>query len=197
MYKFFIKRYLDFIFSLIILLILAIPFLLVALLIKLESRGPIFFKQKRLGLNKSEFEIYKFRSMTNKDRVITQTYKSDPEITKVGYYLRRFKIDEMPQIINVLFGDMSIIGPRPCLPNVIEKYSLEEHRFLVKPGLSSIAGVKGSIFLTWEEKWWYDKYYVENLSLLLDLKTFFKTFLVIIFGEENFLNKPNMEDNGN
>ncbi len=99
----------------------------------------------------------------------------------------------MPQILNVLNGDMSIIGPRPCLPNITEKYGLDDYRFQVQPGLSSIAGVNGSIFLTWEEKWWYDKYYVEHLSFGLDLKIFFKTFLVIILGEEKFLRKPNMK----
>lgn len=192
MYKTIGKRWIDVVFALIVLILLVIPFIVVAILIKLESEGPVFFKQKRLGLHKKEFEIYKFRSMTNKERKITQTFKSDPEITRVGYYLRRFKIDEMPQIINVLNGDMSVIGPRPCLPNVVEKYGLDNHRFLVKPGLSSIAGVNGSIFLTWEEKWWYDKYYVENLSFWLDLKIFFKTFLIIALGEEKFLNKPNL-----
>ncbi len=193
MYKVFFKRVIDFLFSIVILCFLFLPFLMIALLIRVESKGPIFFKQKRLGKQKSEFEIYKFRSMTHKNREIIQTYKTDPEITKVGYYLRRFKIDEMPQILNVLKGDMSIIGPRPCLPGIVEKYDLEEHRFKVKPGLSSIAGVNGSIFLTWEEKWWYDKYYVENLSLKLDIIIFFKTFLVILLGEERFINKPNLK----
>lgn len=191
------KRVIDIVFTIVVLFILSLPFILIAILVKLESRGPIFFRQERLGKNKKVFNIYKFRTMTDKSRVIAQVYKDNSEITRVGYYLRRFKIDEMPQIINVLLGDMSIIGPRPCLPNVIEKYGLDDYRFKVRPGLSSIAGVNGSIFLTWQEKWWYDKYYVENLSLLLDLKIFFKTFLVIIFGEEKFLNKPNMEDNGN
>lgn len=196
-YRFLIKRLIDFIFAFLTLIILLAPFFLISILLVIDSKGPIFFKQKRLGLHKKEFEIYKFRTMTHKKREVGQTLKTDPEITRIGYYLRRFKVDEMPQIINVLLGDMSIIGPRPCLPNVIEKYGLDDYRFKVRPGLSSIAGVNGSIFLTWQEKWWYDKYYVENLSLLLDLKIFFKTFLVIIFGEEKFLNKPNMEDNGN
>ena len=197
MYEIMFKRVIDIVFTIVVLFILSLPFILIAILVKLESRGPIFFRQERLGKNKKVFNIYKFRTMTDKSRVIAQVYKDNSEITRVGYYLRRFKIDEMPQIINVLLGDMSIIGPRPCLPNVIEKYGLDDYRIKVRPGLSSIAGVNGSIFLTWQEKWWYDKYYVENLSLLLDLKIFFKTFLVIIFGEEKFLNKPNMEDNGN
>lgn len=178
------------------LFILACPFLIIVLLIKLDTRGPAFFTQKRQGKHKKEFGVLKFRTMTHKKRDIRQTYNTDSEITNVGYYLRRFKIDEMPQILNVLIGDMSIIGPRPCLPNTTEKYGLDDYRFKVRPGLSSIAGVNGSIYLTWEEKWWYDKFYVENLSLTLDLKIFFKTFLVIILGEEKFLNKPKMLKNG-
>ncbi len=193
MYKRFFKRFIDVLFTLVVLAVLIIPFLIIALIIKLESAGPVFFRQERLGKDKKIFNVYKFRTMTNKKRVVEQTYKDNVEITKVGYYLRRFKIDEMPQILNVLNGDMSIIGPRPCLPNITEKYGLDDYRFQVQPGLSSIAGVNGSIFLTWEEKWWYDKYYVEHLSFGLDLKIFFKTFLVIILGEEKFLRKPNMK----
>lgn len=193
MYKLFFKRFLDVLFTLVVLTVLIIPFLIIALIIKLESAGPVFFRQERLGKDKEIFNVYKFRTMTNKKRVVEQTYKDNAEITRIGYYLRRFKIDEMPQILNVLNGDMSIIGPRPCLPNITEKYGLDDYRFQVQPGLSSIAGVNGSIFLTWEEKWWYDKYYVEHLSFGLDLKIFFKTFLVIILGEEKFLRKPNMK----
>ncbi|MGV8995276.1 MAG: sugar transferase [Flavobacterium sp.] len=193
MYKIFFKRFLDVLFTLVVLTVLIIPFLIIALIIKLESAGPVFFRQERLGKDKEIFNVYKFRTMTNKKRVVEQTYKDNAEITRIGYYLRRFKIDEMPQILNVLNGDMSIIGPRPCLPNITEKYGLDDYRFQVQPGLSSIAGVNGSIFLTWEEKWWYDKYYVEHLSFGLDLKIFFKTFLVIILGEEKFLRKPNMK----
>ena len=193
MYKIFFKRFLDVLFTLVVLTVLIIPFLIIALIIKLESAGPVFFRQERLGKDKEIFNVYKFRTMTNKKRVVEQTYKDNTEITRIGYYLRRFKIDEMPQILNVLNGDMSIIGPRPCLPNITEKYGLDDYRFQVQPGLSSIAGVNGSIFLTWEEKWWYDKYYVEHLSFGLDLKIFFKTFLVIILGEEKFLRKPNMK----
>jgi lipopolysaccharide/colanic/teichoic acid biosynthesis glycosyltransferase len=197
MYEFFLKRVIDILLTTILLLLLSIPFIIIAMLIKLESKGPIFFRQERLGKNKKIFKIYKFRTMTDKTRVIVQVYKDNHEITKLGYYLRRFKIDEMPQILNVIIGDMSIIGPRPCLPNITEKYGLDDYRFKVRPGLSSIAGVSGSIFLSWQEKWWYDKYYVEHLSFWLDFKIFFKTFLVIIFGEEKYLKKPKIEESGN
>jgi lipopolysaccharide/colanic/teichoic acid biosynthesis glycosyltransferase len=192
MYELFFKRLFDWLFSLFMILILFIPFIIVSILIKIDSKGSIFFMQERLGKNKIPFSVYKLRTMSHKKRKIEQVYKNDAEITRVGYYLRRFKIDEMPQIINIFLGDMAIIGPRPCLPNVLEKYNLDDYRFKVRPGLSSIAGVNGSIYLSWEEKWWYDKYYVKNLNFLLDLKIFLKTFLIIFQGEDKFINKPKL-----
>ena len=137
--------------------------------------------------------------MLHKERELSgQVYKDHPEITRIGYYLRRYKIDEFPQLFNLLKGEMSIVGPRPCLPAIIENNDLENSiRFNVKPGLTSIAGVNGSIYLTWKEKWWYDEYYVENLSFLLDIKIIFRTIAVVIFGEEKFLNKPKMDHHGN
>jgi len=192
MYKLYFKRLLDWFFSFFMLLLLFIPFIIVSILIKLDSKGPIFFMQDRLGKDKIPFSVYKLRTMSHKKRKIEQVYKNDAEITGIGYYLRRFKIDEMPQIINVFLGDMSIIGPRPCLPGIVDKYNLDDYRFKVRPGLSSIAGVNGSIYLSWKEKWWYDKYYVENLNFLLDVKIFFKTFLIIFQGEDKFIKKPNL-----
>lgn len=189
-YTLYLKQFFDVLFAGFILIILFFPFLIIGILIKLDSKGPVFFRQERLGKDKKPFKIFKFRTMTNKQRKIEQVYKNNAEITRIGYYLRRFKIDEMPQIINVMTGDMSVIGPRPCLPNIVEKYNLDEYRFMVKPGLSSVAGVNGSIYLTWKEKWWYDKYYVEHLSFLLDINIFLKTFLIIILGEEKFINRP-------
>ena len=192
MYELYFKRLFDWLFSLFMILILFIPFVIISILIKIDSKGSIFFMQERLGKNKIPFNVYKLRTMSNKKRKIEQVYKNDAEITGVGYYLRRFKIDEMPQVINIFLGDMAIIGPRPCLPNVLEKYNLDDYRFKVRPGLSSIAGVNGSIYLSWEEKWWYDKYYVKNLNFLLDLKIFLKTFLIIFQGEDKFINKPKL-----
>jgi undecaprenyl phosphate N,N'-diacetylbacillosamine 1-phosphate transferase len=199
MYRNYLKPLIDFIFALIVSILLLIPFLIVAILIKIDSKGPIFFYQPRLGKNKKVFNIIKFRTMTDGERIIQgQVFKDNAEITRVGYYLRRFKIDEMTQIFNMLQGDMSIVGPRPCLPSILEKYNLnDQYRFEVKPGLSSLAGVNGSIFLTWDEKWQYDEYYVTHLSFLLDLKIILKTFLVIVRGEEKFLKKPNSQNNGN
>jgi lipopolysaccharide/colanic/teichoic acid biosynthesis glycosyltransferase len=186
------KRIFDLVVSIIALFVLLVPFLIVSAFIKLDSKGPVFFMQERLGYGRKIFKVFKFRTMTHRNRDIAQVYKNDPEVTKVGAILRRFKIDELPQIINVLLGHMSIVGPRPCVEFVANKYSLCNERFLDKPGLTSLAGVSGSIYLNWNEKDYYDKYYHYNRSLLLDLKIIFTTILVVIAGEEKFLKKPNI-----
>lgn len=184
------KRLFDIMFAVTLLAVLIVPFLIVAFLIKLESKGPIFFFQERLGLNRRKFNVFKFRTMTHKSREIQQVYKNDPEITKIGEILRRFKIDELPQIINVLNGDMSIVGPRPCVEIVVNKHNLCDERFLDKPGLTSLAGVSGSIYLTWKEKDYYDKFYHYNKSFLFDIRIIILTLLVVLFGEQRFLKKP-------
>lgn len=193
MYKNFFKQLIDFFLSLFALVLISPILLIAALLIKLDSKGPVFFLQERLGKDQKIFKVIKFRTMTHIERkVIVQTFKDSPEITGVGKYLRRFKIDELPQLFNVFLGDMAVIGPRPCLLQTMEKFGNADtpYRFKVKPGLSSNAGVNGSIFLTWDEKWWYDKDYVENVSFFLDIQIIVKTILVVIFGEEKFIKKP-------
>ena len=187
------KRILDITVSLVSLIFLFTPFIVISVLIKINSKGPVFFLQERLGQNRSRFKVIKFRTMTHRPRCLEQVYENDPEVTLIGRYLRRYKIDELPQIINVLKGDMSIVGPRPCVEFVAKKYFLSEERFQDKPGLTSLAGVSGSIYLTWPEKNHYDKYYYYNRSVALDLKIIGLTFLVIIFGEKQFLNKPKLD----
>ncbi|MFY7732904.1 MAG: sugar transferase [Bacteroidia bacterium] len=192
MYVKFFKQIFDFLFALLLLIMLTPVFIIVSILIKIDSSGPVFFKQERMGYEKRNFFVFKFRSMTNKVRNNpTQTYLGDAEITRIGNYLRRYKIDELPQIINVLVGDMSIVGPRPCLLSTYNKYKNEDtdFRFNVKPGITSNAGVSGSIFLTWPEKWKMDRDYYEHQSLHFDFKIIVKSFLVVIFGEEKFLKK--------
>ena len=128
-----------------------------------------------------------------------KVFKDNPEVTKVGYYLRRFKIDELPQFINVLLGTMTIVGPRPCLTNIEHLYNEDtKYRFQVKPGVTSLAGVRGSIYLSWPEKWHYDRVYVEKANLLLDIKIIIKTVLVVFLGEKKFLKVPiKSKKNGN
>lgn len=177
-----IKRILDFILSLIALIILLPVFLIIGLAIKLDSKGPIFFKQERLGKDGEVFLIYKFRTMIdNAEKVGSGIYtsKTDPRITKVGAFLRRTSLDELPQLINVLKGEMSIVGPRPPVPYHPHRYEnypeRQKQRFTVLPGITGYAQVNGRNNLTWDERIEYDIEYVENYSLLLDLKIIFKT----------------------
>lgn len=193
------KPVLDMIIAFTALLILSPILVIAALLIKMDSKGPVFFLQERLGKGKKKFVVFKFRTMTHKKRLVEkQVYKDNPEVTLIGKYLRRYKIDELPQILNVLFGDMSIVGPRPCLPDTPERFNLtDDRRFLVKPGLTSVAGVNGSIYLDWKDKWEYDGCYTENISFWIDLRIILKTVLVVIFGEEKFLKRPEKLKNEN
>jgi len=159
--------------------------LLITVLIKVDSKGPVFFIQERIGLKGRIFNIYKFRTMTHKKRFEHQeVFPDNPELTRIGRILRRFKMDELPQLFNVLLGDMSLVGPRPPLPTQIELYSEEDKKRLeVLPGLTGLAQISGSIMLSWPERWVYDREYVDNLSFLLDLKIILKTFRIIIIGE--------------
>ena len=163
-------------------------FIIIAIIILIDTKGPVFFVQERLGKGKKPFNLIKFRTMLDKPRDFSeQVFHDHNEITKVGNYLRRFKLDELPQIINVIKGEMAIVGPRPCLPAISHKFGNEgQARFNVLPGLTSLAALKGSIYLTWEQKGFYDKLYVDRLSFLLDLSIIMKTFLVIILGEKRY-----------
>ncbi len=194
MYKSFFKHFFDFIVALLALLLISPIFLISILLIKTTSKGPLFFLQERLGKNGKIFSVYKFRTMTDKKRDVNrEILKGDAEVTKVGYYLRRFKIDEFPQILNILKGDMSLVGPRPCMPFQINEFNEDgKYRILVKPGMTGLAQTNGNIFLSWEERWKYDRKYVENISFMLDLEIILKTILIVFLGEEKFLKHPNV-----
>ncbi|TCI91742.1 sugar transferase [Tenacibaculum sp. M341] len=193
MYNLFFKRVFDILLSLVALLFLFPVLLLVVFCIKIDSKGSVFYIKKRLGKDQKLFKFYKFRTMTDKERSqYKQVFEGDSEITRVGAFLRRTKIDELPQLLNVFIGDMSIIGPRPCLPKMKERFGKHwEERFKVKPGLSSLAAVKGSIYLTFEEKGYWDKYYVDNLSFILDVKIILKTIRIVLIGEKKLFNKAN------
>lgn len=184
MYTKYIKRILDLIIS-IIALILLIPFFIIfAILIKVESKGSIFFKQERIGKDKKHFKIYKFRTMradTPKDMPTHRLKNADMYITKVGKFMRKTSIDELPQIINILKGEMSIIGPRPALWNqddLIEerdKYNANN----IRPGLTGWAQVNGRDELEIPVKAKYDGEYVEKSSLWFDIKVFFRTIVKV------------------
>lgn len=137
-------RFLDFLFSFLGLILLSPIFLLIALFIKLSSIGPVFYKQSRIGLNRAEFDLYKFRSMRlNSDKLGLITVGSrDPRVTQVGYYLRKYKLDELPQLFNVLIGDMSLVGPRPEVKKYVDLYTLDQQRVLsIKPGITDWASI--------------------------------------------------------
>lgn len=183
----FSKRAFDFIVSLISLIILLPFFIIIAILIKIDSEGPVFFKQKRLGKNGEVFKIYKFRTMVknaeNKGDGI-HIGKNDPRVTKIGKMLRNRSLDELPQMINILKGEMSLVGPRPPVPDFPYKYEKygekQKIRFKIKPGLTGWAQVNGRGVLSWQEKFKYDIYYVKNRSLLFDLKIILKTFKIVL-----------------
>lgn len=183
-----IKRLLDIVISLLSLIILTPLFLVVAVSVKLSSKGDVFFKQERVGIKGKPFKIYKFRTMhVNPKRELKQTTNNDPEVFPLGKLLRRLKIDELPQILNVLKGDMSIIGPRPCLQQTYNEMPDWAHkRFDVRPGLSGLAQVNGNITISWEDRWKYDIKYAKNPTFQNDLAIIGKTFLVILFGEHKF-----------
>ena len=187
-----IKRILDVIFSLLGLIILSPILLITAIAIKLESRGPIIFKQKRIGKDGVVFNIYKFRSMiVGAEKIGTGVYskKDDNRVTKVGKFIRMTSIDELPQLVNILKGEMSIIGPRPVLtyhPWKYEEYTKEQlKRFNVRPGVTGWAQVHGRKDVEWNERIKLDVYYVKNISFWLDIKIFFKTILQVLSMKDN------------
>lgn len=192
MYRKYIKRILDIIFSLIFLIILSPVFLITAIAIKIDSKGPIIFKQERIGKDGKVFKIYKFRSMVvNAEHTGTGVYskKDDSRVTRVGKFIRITSIDELPQLLNILKGQMSFIGPRPVLtyhPWKYEEYTKEQlKRFQVLPGITGWAQVHGRKQVQWDERIKYDVWYVENLNFILDFKILLKTILVVFTMKEN------------
>lgn len=177
---FIIKRIIDFILSLLGIIVLSPLFLIFAIIIKIESRGPVFFKQRRVGKNKEYFNILKFRSMrtdTPKDMPTHMLKNADAYITKFGNFMRKTSLDELPQLINILKGDMSIVGPRPALWN---QYDLIEERDKynandIRPGLTGWAQINGRDELPIKVKAKFDGEYVKKVSFLFDLKIFFLT----------------------
>ena len=184
-----IKRLIDFLFS-IVLLIPAIPICLIsAIFIMLETKGSPLYIQERVGLNGDKFKIYKLRSMysdAEKDGHMWAE-KEDSRITKVGSIIRKTRIDELPQLINIIRGEMAIIGPRPERPEFIEEFLKEipdfNDRLAVKPGITGWAQVNGGYELSPKEKLQYDQYYIKHENLTLDLLILFKTIKVVFTGE--------------
>lgn len=192
-----IKRSLDVTLSVIALIILSPIFLIIAAIIKLDSKGPVFFIHKRIGKDGKEIGIYKFRSMVqNAEDMIAEfteeqkkefreNYKlqDDPRVTKIGKILRKTSLDELPQILNILKGDLSIIGPRPVIKRELEKYENNKEKFLsVKPGLTGFWAANGRSDTTYSERVQMELYYIDHMSLKMDIKIFFKTIGSVLKG---------------
>lgn len=192
MYKSFFKRFIDIVVSLIVLIILALPLLIIAIAIKLDSKGPVVFKQRRLGLGGKEFDIYKFRSMcVGAEQMGSGVYsgKGDARVTRVGRFLRASSADELLQVVNILKGEMSLIGPRPPLtyhPWPIDEYTDEQKRmFEVRPGITGWAQVNGRKEVEWHKRIELNVWYVDNVSLWLDIKILFMTVFKVFANADN------------
>ena len=184
-----IKRTADIIFSAAGLIVLMPILLISAILLEIFMPGPLFFKQQRVGKNGRLFNILKFRSMkVDKALEASHDFTRDAErMTPFGKLLRRTKIDELPQLWNVLVGDMSLVGPRPTVKEQTDKYNdYQRQRLNMRPGMTGLAQVNGNVSITWDERFVYDIEYVNNFSVLLDIKILCKTVLVVIMGEEKF-----------
>lgn len=190
--NFFLKRIIDAVISGSALVILLPIFAIIGVFIKLDSKGAMFFVQKRVGKDRKIFKAYKLRTMVDNAEKIGLGYeiaKNDSRITRVGKYLR-WGIDELPQLINVFKGEMSMVGPRPALPHQVDKYSKREKRRLeVKPGITGWALINGRNKLSWPERIKLDIWYIDHWSLWLDLKILFKTVWVVIFTREGIYGK--------
>lgn len=177
MYQKYIKRFLDVIISLCSLIVLSPLILVVAILIKLKLGSPVIFKQERPGKNEKIFTLYKFRSMSNKKDKNGKLLPDNQRLTKFGKILRSSSLDELPELFNILKGDMSLIGPRPLAVVYLPYYNEQEkHRHDVRPGLTGLAQINGRNTVNWEERFAYDIKYVNNITFIGDLKIFFKTF---------------------
>ncbi len=179
-----LKRIIDFLVSSTALLLASPLLLIITLSIKLTSKGPALFRQDRLGKDAKIFKLYKFRTMIvgaiNMGKGLSVAEK-DPRITSVGSFLRKTSLDELPQLFNVLKGDISLVGPRPTIPQHLEYYgAFEKRRLEVKPGITGLAMVKGRASIPWSKRIEYDVEYVDNFSLWLDLKILLQTIWVVI-----------------
>ena len=185
----FIKRTVDILASLVLILLLSPVWVVTALVIKLTSPGPVFFIQTRGGRGGRAFRSLKFRTMRADHVHDPQELMplSHPAITSFGRLIRRLKIDELPQVFNVFIGDMSLVGPRPTIMDQIQAYDdLQRRRLEVRPGVTGLAQVNGNAAMSWDERIRYDIYYVDHMGPWFDLGILLKTVLVVVFGESRF-----------
>ncbi len=191
MYKSFFKPLMDFFIALTALLILSPLLLVITILLTFSNKGNPFFFQMRPGKDGEIFPIVKFRTMTNEKDAQGKFLPDEQRLTTIGKFVRKTSIDEIPQLLNILKGEMSLIGPRPLLPEYLPLYNEnQQKRHKVKPGMTGWAQVNGRNAIRWTQKFEYDVWYVENLSFLLDMKIIFKTLKKVILSED--INSANM-----
>lgn len=181
MYRNFVKRLLDFILSLIASIILSPVMLVVAVLVRVKLGSPVLFKQQRPGKNEKIFNMYKFRTMTDERNENGELLPDEVRLTKFGKTLRSTSLDELPELFNIVKGDMSIVGPRPLLVRYLPLYNeRQKHRHDVRPGFTGLAQVNGRNSISWEEKFEWDVKYVEHITFLRDCRIILKTIAVVL-----------------
>lgn len=180
-YERFVKRFLDILLCSIALVCFCWLYAIIAILVRVKLGSPILFSQERPGKDEKIFKLYKFRSMTDEKDSLGELLPDDVRLTKFGKFLRSTSLDELPELLNIIKGDMSIIGPRPLLVRYLPYYTKEEHhRHDVRPGLTGLAQIKGRNFITWEEIFKYDLEYVNHCSFSMDMKIFIGTVLKVL-----------------
>lgn len=181
MYKKYIKRILDFFVSFLSIIVLSPIFIIVWILVKTKLGTPVIFKQERPGLNEKIFTLYKFRTMTDEKDENGELLSDEIRLTKFGKILRSTSLDELPELFNILKGDMSLVGPRPLLVKYLPLYSeKQKHRHDVRPGLTGLAQINGRNSITWEEKFDLDLKYIQNISFIEDVKIIIKTIIKVL-----------------
>lgn len=184
-YTKYIKRFLDILISLVAIIVLSPILIVVAILVRTKLGSPILFRQQRPGMNEEIFEMMKFRSMTDEKDSSGKLLPDSQRITTLGHFLRNTSLDELPELINILKGDMSFIGPRPLLIKYLPHYTnTEKKRHYVRPGLTGLAQINGRNNLNWNDRLSLDVFYIENMSLIWDLKIFYKTIKKVIAKED-------------
>lgn len=192
MYAKYFKRILDFILSLIAIIILSPVLLIVAVLVRIKLGSPVIFKQQRPGKDEKIFTLYKFRTMTDKKDENGNLLPDSERLTKFGKALRSTSLDELPELFNILKGDMAIVGPRPLLVEYLPLYNKEQkHRHDVRPGLTGLAQISGRNSISWEEKFKEDIIYVKNITFISDMKIILKT-IIKVFKREGISQKNNV-----
>lgn len=194
-FNLFVKRIFDFLVAAIIIILLSPVYIIIIFIIKFSSPGPILFSQIRVGKNGKNFKIYKFRTMNvgaDKVKDGLAVKAGDSRITKEGSFLRKTSLDELPQFFNVILGDISIVGPRPGLPEQLHYYNETQMRRLeMQPGITGLATINGRASIPWSKRIAYDVEYIDNFSFYLDVKIMIKTFFVVLSGKDTYYDHKN------